>query len=70
MEEIRNLLSRTRKDLTEAINDHAAQLTPTSGSGAPSTTPDRLLLFYIDTVGPTVYVSTGTSSSADWTALN
>ncbi len=39
-----------------------------TGSGAPSSTPAAVGLFYIDTSGLTLYHSTGTSSSADWTA--
>lgn len=42
--------------------------TATSGSGAPASTPLALGLIYIDTAAspPDVYISTGTSSSADW----
>lgn len=40
----------------------------TSGSGAPGTTPSAIGLFYVDTAAGTLYVSKGTSSSADWSA--
>ena len=40
------------------------------GTTAPSSTPSRIGLFYIDTVAEKVYMSTGTTSSANWTALN
>lgn len=43
--------------------------TVTSGSGAPATTPAALGQIYIDTSGPDVYMSTGTSSSSDWSAI-
>jgi hypothetical protein len=43
--------------------------TGTSGSGAPATTPSAICQLYIDTTGPDVYISTGTSSSADWTLI-
>lgn len=36
----------------------------------PPDAPQAIGIFYIDTSGPTVYISTGTSSSDDWTALN
>lgn len=36
------------------------------GTTAPSTAPTRLGQHYIDTVSGTAYMSTGTSSSADW----
>jgi hypothetical protein len=37
-----------------------------SGSGAPVTTPTKIGQHYIDTTNGKPYVSTGTSSSADW----
>lgn len=43
--------------------------TVTSGSGAPGTTPAALGQIYVDTDGPDIYMSTGTSSSADWTKI-
>lgn len=55
---------KTRSILT--INDHADRLTPTEGSGAPSSTPSDILLFYLDTSAKDMYVSVGTASSADW----
>lgn len=42
----------------------------TSGSGAPGTTPGKIGDMYVRTSNAKVYVSTGTSSSADWTILN
>jgi len=42
----------------------------TSGSGAPLSTPSRIGQLYIDTSGAKVYISTGTTSSADWSILN
>lgn len=39
---------------------------PSSGSGVPATTPLVIGQIYVDTSGPDVYVSTGTSSSSDW----
>ena len=42
----------------------------TSWEGAPSTTPAKVGLFYVDTDNDKAYVSTWTSSSSDWTALN
>lgn len=38
----------------------------TSGSGAPVSTPTKVAQHYTDTVGGIAYISTGTSSSADW----
>ncbi len=42
----------------------------TSQSGVPVTTPSNIGLINIDTLNSKVYVSTGTSSSADWSILN
>ena len=55
-----------RKRLTIVTNDHATRLTPTTGSGAPSSTPTDVLLFYLDTTNEDMYVSVGTVDSADW----
>lgn len=41
-----------------------------SGSGAPSSTPTVLGQMYINTSNAKIYISTGTSSSADWTLIN
>ncbi len=38
----------------------------TSGSGAPSSTPTGYGQIYVDTVTKNIYISAGTSSSADW----
>jgi hypothetical protein len=43
----------------------------TSGQGAPTSTPLKIGLGYIDLSGaPDIYISTGTSSSADWLIVN
>lgn len=42
----------------------------TSGTAAPTSTPVDLGLIYIDTANAKVYISAGTSSSADWKILN
>ncbi len=41
-----------------------------SGTGVPNTTPAALGRIYIKTDTSKVYISTGTSSSADWTLVN
>lgn len=41
-----------------------------SGVDAPSTIPSKIGDIFIDTVAAKVYVSTGTSSSDDWSILN
>lgn len=41
-----------------------------SGSGAPSTTPHIIAEEYLDTSAGKWYKAKGTSSSADWVALN
>ena len=41
-----------------------------TGIVAPATTPAKVGNVYIDTVLSKVYISTGTSSSADWKLMN
>lgn len=48
--------------------DNSGQVT--SGTIAPNTTPSALGLIYIKTDTAKVYISTGTSSSSDWTLVN
>lgn len=40
-----------------------------TGDGAPTSTPNKVGNFYVDTTGATLYFSKGTSSSSDWVAL-
>ena len=42
----------------------------TSGTSVPGTTPTALGQIYIKTDTAKVYISTGTSSSADWSLVN
>lgn len=52
-------------------NQNGVFSTMTSASGAPSSTPAALGQIYINTDGSKkVYISTGTSSSSDWTIIN
>jgi peptidoglycan/xylan/chitin deacetylase (PgdA/CDA1 family) len=46
------------------------QAKPTSGSGAPTTTPTFIGQDYIDTTNKKVYKACGTGSSDDWVVLN
>jgi hypothetical protein len=41
-----------------------------TGTAAPATTPSAVGIQFIDTTNKKIYVSTGTSSSADWTITN
>lgn len=43
-----------------------ALVAPTSGAGAPSSTPTVLGQLYVDSTANRLYVATGTGSSADW----
>jgi hypothetical protein len=47
-------------------DDHTQYSLISSGAGVPSTTPGRVGEIYIDTTADNVYISTDTSSSADW----
>ena len=68
IQNIQEQLNRFRDLVVETSNDHANLLDErvSSGSGAPGTTPTKIGLLFIDTTTPNVYISTGTSSSADW----
>lgn len=41
-----------------------------SGAGVPSSIPAYIGQIYVNTSVPTVYIATGTASSANWTAVN
>mgnify|MGYP000403913187 CR=1 FL=1 len=51
-------------------DDHTQYTLRTEGAGAPGTTPSRTGLIYVDTTDDVTYVSTGTTSSADWTDVS
>lgn len=55
-----------RNQMISSVNEHGDRLTAITGSGAPATTPEDTLLYYLDTAAKDMYVSVGTSSSADW----
>lgn len=55
---------------TAADNRLKVAIPVLSGSGAPASTPVALGRTYIDTNAAKVYISTGTSSSADWSIVN
>ena len=41
-----------------------------TGTSAPGTTPTKVGDIFVDTSGGTIYMSKGTSSSADWLQVN
>lgn len=60
----------TDKDKNMLANNFPASANYLSGSGAPSATPRFIGQWYLDTTGKKWYLSTGTSSSADFSILN
>jgi len=62
-----NVTSETIQEISDAIASLGA---PATGSGAPSTTPTVDGALYIDTTNKNVYISVGTSSSADWKLIS
>lgn len=52
------------------VGGNNVQLPYTQGTAAPTTTPGAVGLVFIDTTNAKVYVSTGTTASTDWKALN
>lgn len=55
-------------DVTDETNVVSSLVS--TGSVAPSSTPSSVGLIYVDTVTAEIYISTGTSSSADWALTN
>ena len=60
------VINTLRRSLVSAINDHESYLTPETGTVAPTSTPDDVNKYYLDTIAKDMYVSVGTASSADW----
>ena len=56
--------------VTDRINSDTYFVEYTQGTSAPSTTPSRIGLLYMDTSANKLYFSSGTSSSSDWTIVN
>lgn len=60
-------------DLLAVGSDYKTHFTApsaVSGTGAPTTTPDRIGNIYVDTSAGKGYLAAGTSSSSDWKILN
>jgi hypothetical protein len=53
-------------DYNDSVTDQKTRAIRTNGAGAPSSTPSNVGDIYIDTTNLKIYISTGTSSSADW----
>lgn len=56
--------------MTPTGTDRGSVALVTKGTTAPATTPTAVGRIYVDTNTAKVYISTGTTSSADWTLLN
>ena len=71
MNEYKNPIKKMWQQANQPIVDgNNVQLAHTVGDAAPTTTPAKVGLLFIDTTNAKVYVSTGIASSADWKALN
>lgn len=71
MNEYKNPIKKMWQQANQSIADgNNVQLAHTVGTAAPTTTPAKVGLLFIDTTAAKVYVSTGTSASTDWKALN
>lgn len=53
-------------DWNDMVTDQKTRSVSSSGAGVPSSTPDKRGDIYVDTTNLKIYISTGTSSSADW----
>ena len=56
----------TSSDYNDKVTNIKTRAIRTSGAGVPSSTPSNVGDIYIDTTNLKIYLSTGTSSSADW----
>ena len=56
----------TSSDYNAGVTDQKTRAIRTSGAGVPSSTPSNVGDIYVDTTNLKIYLSTGTSSSADW----
>lgn len=71
MNEYKNPIKKMWQQANQSITGgNNVQLAHTVGTAAPTTTPAKVGLLFIDTTAAKVYVSTGTSASTDWKALN
>ena len=71
MNEYKNPIKKMWQQANQSIADgNNVQLAHTVGTATPTTTPAKVGLLFIDTTNAKVYVSTGTSASTDWKALN
>lgn len=67
MNEYKNPIKKMWQQSNQSIVDgNNVQLPFTQGTAAPTTTPAKIGLLYIDTAGPAIYMSTGTSDANDW----
>jgi hypothetical protein len=71
MNEYKNPIKKMWQQANQSIADgNNVQLAHTVGTATPTTTPAKVGLLFIDTTNATVYISTGTTDSGDWTPLN
>ena len=66
--QVHTIGEKVRMNITAQHWDELAQVE--SGIEAPSSTPSRIGLIYVDTVAHKFYISDGTSSSANWVIIN
>jgi hypothetical protein len=62
--DLRNNSWQFIRDLLESIPN------VTNGTTAPTTTPEKVGDYFVDTSAKKLYFATGTASSSDWTAVN
>jgi hypothetical protein len=65
MKEFRTKLSK----VWQLGSKNAQTVAPIVAVGSPTSAPTEVGVFWICTDGPLVYVSTGTSSVADWSQI-
>ena len=66
--QVHSIGEKVRMNITAQHWDEVALVT--SGIVAPSSTPTKIGLIYVDTVAHKFYISDGTTSSSNWVLIN
>lgn len=60
------IYNRRKKKVWQNLGQDIAKFGPLSGTTAPDFAPAAPGVVYVNTEGPAIYISSGTSSASDW----
>jgi hypothetical protein len=60
------IYNKPKKKVWQNLGEDITKFGPLSGTTAPDFTPAAAGVVYVDTDGPAIYISKGTSSPSDW----